>query len=172
MGKKSESPGTVFEGEIAAMCLAYQDAGIASLEKVDPPIRVLHIPGGGKRVVFLANPFLDFSGTWTARGGKAIHIECKATSPPILNIKSGTSRGGITESQLIASERWEAAGAAVAFLWRHEAKTRILTPAMVRAQLATRNSLRWCDAHDIPQGSGFLFIDFLAVLARLNPPAT
>lgn len=172
MSKKSESPAAVFERDIITACDAYHAAGIAKLHKVDPPLRVLHLPGGGKRVVFLKNPYLDFTGTWTARGGKAVHFECKSTDTPQLNIRQNNDGNGIKASQLAAAIQWQTAGAAVAFLWRFRGETRILTPFMVRAQLADRQSLRWCDAHAIPQGPGFLFLDFLSVMARLTPPAS
>lgn len=166
MSRYQCSTGTAFENSLTRTCEAYESAGIATLVKVDPPTKVIRRGKASPTVVFLRNPFLDFTGVWTANGGKALHIETKYTSVPILKI----GENGIKTAQLQNAFRWQQAGAAVAFLWRFESETRLVTPAMVRAQLTERKSLRWCDAHRIPQGRGFILVDFLAVLSQIHKP--
>lgn len=170
MPAKPVSAGTAFEKSIRQTCDAYYSAGIAYLEKVAPPVLVLRPPGRLPVIRLLENPFLDFVGTWTARDGKLLMIECKYTTGDTLSIGA---ESGIKLKQLEACEKWERAGAATAILWRSAAgghDTRILTPDMVRAQLTRRKSFRWCDAHAVPQGRGFILIDFLAILGRLHKP--
>lgn len=166
--KKPVSTGTAFEKSIFQTCEAYRSAGIATFHKVDPPTRVLRI-GKATRTIHLKNPFLDFVGSWTELGGKMLMIECKFTEGPLLRLDHDA---GIKASQIESGLRWAAAGAAVAYLWRVGSDTRLVTPAMVRAQLTQRRSLRWCDAHPIPQGKHFILIDFLALLRQLHKPKT
>lgn len=171
------STGTAYEKSVRLTCEAYEQAGIAYLEKVAPPVHVSRRPAGpGKKPIvdvrLLENPFLDFVGTWEARGGKLLMLECKYTTDPLLSIGGDH---GIKGKQLASAIRWERSGAAVAFLWRCAAggqDTRLVTPNMVRAQLTRRKSLRWVDAHPVPQGKGFILIDFLSVLGRLHKTPT
>lgn len=167
MARRIASLGTQFENALQATNAAYLAAGLAYLEKVEPPTKVLHIKGRSPMTVHLANPFLDFVGTWTEMGGKVLMVECKYTTEPILAIQE---QGGIKLKQLRAALRWERSGAAVAFLWRREDQTRLVTPRMCQAQLLHRKSLRWCDAHPVPAGPGFILIDFLALLRQLHKP--
>lgn len=159
------SSGTRFETYLANTLEAYRVKNLLYMEKVEPPIKTMY---GGKRVIHLKNPFLDFIGTWTERGGKMIMVECKLTSEPLLKI--GTN--GIKTAQLTNGLKWEQMGAAVAYLWQFEDQTRLVTPRMVASQLKTRNSLRLCDAHPVSQGQGFVLIDFLALLRRIHKPQT
>lgn len=164
------SPGQSFERRIAMICDAYRKAGLADIRKVDPPT----LTTGSRRatkIIHLANPWLDFVGTWTARGGRMIQIEAKSTEEPVLQIlKEGRSGSGITYNQQINARRWANAGAAVGFLWHFQGEVRFVTPTMVEAQLTQRYSLRWIDAHRVPAGPGFILHDFLAVFAAIYTP--
>lgn len=181
MARRIIQESTAFEKAVATTCAAYEAAGLATLEKCEPPTRSFSIPGKGRResrTVFLPNPFLDFTGSWTEWGGKRLEIECKHTSEPILHIgsvndKTGliTKSAGIKWTQYQSALRWTRAGAACAFLWRYQNRTKLVTPAMIAAQLQHRKSFRWVDAHEVPQGSGFILIDFLALLRRIHKPS-
>lgn len=163
------TPGQTFERRLELICDDYRRRGLADIRKVDPPTKTFG-SGRATRVIHLANPWLDFVGTWTARGGRMLQIEAKSTEEPTLRIlKEGASGSGITYNQQTNARRWAHAGAAVAFLWHHHGQVRIVTPAMVQAQLTQRYSLRWVDAHPVPPGLGFCFHDFLAVLAAIHP---
>lgn len=165
---KKSSTGQAFERELAMVCDHYRRAGEADIEKIDPPTKTITY-GGRARTILLANPWLDFSGTWTRQGGRAIHLEVKSTQEPRLAILAeGQSGSGITHRQLQNARRWKLAGAAVAFLWHHEREVRIVTPTMIQLQLATRRSLRWIDAHPVPKGPGFCLYDFLPSLHALT----
>lgn len=162
------NPGQSFERRLAMVCDWYRQAGVADINKVDPPTKTF---GRGRttKVIHLANPWLDFLGSWTTRGGRMIQIEAKSTDEPTLRImKPGGSGGGITYNQQMNARRWENAGAVVAFLWHYRGEVRLVTPTMVEAQLTGRYSLRWVDAHLVPAGHGFLFHDFLGVLSAIH----
>ncbi len=160
--------GRQFQSLLETIHSAYESRGIARLRKTDPPVRVMGNPAKA-RVVFQPNPWLDYAGTWGANNGRAIIVEAKATSEPTLRIiGEGMTGAGIKHAQLVNAEGWRDAGAAVAFLWHYNAEVRIFTPAMVRAALTERKSLRWIDVHKIPQGEGFIVFDYLRALYSLT----
>jgi hypothetical protein len=164
--------GRGFQKLLQTVVEAYEVRGVATLRKTDPPVRVLHQPGGRQKVIFLSNPFLDYIGTWTARGGQTIVIECKSTREPVLRLVEDEKVGaGIKRKQLNAALAWQRGGAAVAFLWEYNGAVRIVSPAMVEARWLDRKSLLWADAHKVPQGEGFILFDFLACLAALTKRA-
>lgn len=167
MPKKPSPPrnsGHSFESQIQTTLDAYEASGVAYLAKVDPPTKVF-----GRKVIFLANPFLDFVGVWTANGGKAIMIELKHNEKAALPILGHNVKGdGIKATQLASAKRWQAGGAAVAYLWRRGDEVRIFTPAMVGAAALSRKSILWIDTHRVPQGQGFVLIDFLSMLEPLT----
>lgn len=160
--------GRQFQTLLETIHAAYEARGIALMRKTDPPVRVMGSPFKA-RVIFMENPWLDYAGTWGANNGRAIIIEAKATTEPTLRIiPEGKAGAGIKHTQLVNAERWRDAGAAVAFLWHYNAEIRIFTPAMVRAALTERKSLRWMDVHKIPQGEGFIVFDYLSALFALT----
>lgn len=82
-----------------------------TVAKVTPPARII-----GKRVVFLANPFLDFVGVMRVPGlqkGVPLFVECKATTKPKLVVGSG----GISEQQVQSLVRWRNAQSIAFVLW-------------------------------------------------------
>lgn len=166
------TPGQSFERRIEMICDHYRSAGIADIRKVDPPTKTFG-QGKNRKIVHLANPWLDFVGSWRAQGGRMIQLEAKSTEEPTLAIvKPGGKTSGITYNQQMNARRWADAGAAVAFLWHWRGDVRLVTPTMVEAQLTQRMSLRWIDAHPVPPGPGFIFHDFLAMMASLKRPPT
>jgi len=161
-----KNTGTDFESILETQHAAYLAQGRAKIEKVSQPIRVFG-PPGRQRVIHLPNPFLDFTGSWIERGGRAIHIECKVTGEPRLSFNSDT---GIKPAQLEALIGWEAAGAAVGVLWFHAGRARLLTlPHILAAEHVGRKSVRWASAYDLPQGGDLIFWDYLAAFAALWP---
>lgn len=154
--------GTAFERDLQTIFDAYLNQGRAKIHKVDPPTKVL-----GKKVLFLPNDWLDFAGTWTERGGRALVIEAKTTQEPTLPL--GGSRG-LTETQWRNAMDWQRAGAMVLLLWEFCGEIRVTTPtmAMHACRENDRKSLRWCDAHKLPTGTGWVRFDPLTWAARLT----
>lgn len=169
--KSVAGPGGAFEQEIESTAEAYQVAGLAYIQKIDPPVKVLR--QGKKTIVILKkNPYLDFVGCWHERGGRMLMFEVKKNEKLSLPIGEKV-KDGISEEQLDSATMWAAAGAIVFFLWSRKGQTRFLTPAMCRASYNSgRKSIRWVDAHQVPQGPGFALIDFLAILRVLYPQPT
>lgn len=158
--------GTEFESILDTQHQAYEAQGRAVLEKLSQPIRVFG-PPGGQKVVYLKNPFLDFTGTWKEKRGRSLHIEAKVTSEPRLALNSKT---GLKVEQLLNLRRWEAAGAAVGVLWHHLGQTRLLTLAQIDLALAeVRGSVRFEKAYRLHQTSDLVFWDYLLPLAALYP---
>ncbi len=178
MSRASAKNGSTFEAAITRTLEAYRVYGVCDVEKVEPPIKTFGTPQN-RKVIFLENPFLDFIGSWTEMAGKLLVIECKSTETDTLSIggipvKAGrrtvTAAKGITQAQIDAGHRWHRAGAAVCYLWHYRGEVRLTTPHMLTVQLRTRRSLRWCDAHPVPQGRGFIIYDFLALLRPIHKP--
>src|SRR6187402_1485458 len=90
--KNISNNGKGFEGLISKLAQAYAARWIATLEKVEPPVRVIGF-GPARKVIFLKNPFLDYVGTWTAAGGRAIFIEGKSTAEDRLPLLGRTEDG-------------------------------------------------------------------------------
>lgn len=156
--------GQDLERTIGLVCDGYRLAKIADIRKVDNPIKVFGA-GPAKRVIHLENPWLDFVGVWTAAGGRMVCFEVKCTVDDTLRVLNpGQSGSGISHAQLMNALRWKAAGAAVGFLWGRGRELRIMTPTMVQAATLNRRSVRWIDAHRVPEGPGQIFFDFLPLI--------
>lgn len=164
--KSKAGPGGTFEQAIQATCDAYASANIAFVKKSDPPTKVIRPPGRRPLVIQLENPYLDFTGAWLEQGGRMITVEAKNNEKPSLPVGDKIT-DGISTSQLMNAAIWEAAGAAVLFLWQREGQVRYLTVRMVREATADRKSVPWAAAKPVPQGEGFILIDFLAILRDL-----
>lgn len=159
--------GRAFQDTLVGIFGEYERRGIATIRKIDPPVRVM---GGGKarRVIFMPNPWLDFAGT--TNRGHAIIIEAKSTSEARLGINDR----GIKPHQMEIALRWRGMGAIVFFLWHftdgtHEG-VRLVLPSQVLA--AERKSLRWDDAFRIPRGTGFLLFDPLRAYVAATSGST
>ena len=167
MGKNT---GTEFEAHVALVCDCYRAQGRADITKVEPPIKTLFIGPGKTKVIHLENPYLDFIGAWTERGGRALHIEAKTTQAPRLAVGADN---GISADQIANLKRWHNAGAAVGVLWEHAGQVRFVTLTAIdhAREIEERASVQWSKAYPIPQGEGFVSFDFLAILAVLYPCA-
>ncbi len=155
--------GRGFQKEIELTCGGYQNRCAATLRKVDPPTRLVGT-GAARRVLFMANPFLDYVGTWTARHGRAIFIECKSTSTHRLPFKRS---GGLTEEQLSTMKTWRLASAATALLWQFNGRVTLWIPEdLMQAEETGAKSLVFENGRHVPNGEGKVVWDFLPVLER------
>jgi penicillin-binding protein-related factor A (putative recombinase) len=157
--KLPRNDGRHFEKDLQTICSHYADRGTALIQKVEPPVRVIGW-GPQRKVIFLENPFLDFTGVWTAEGGRAINFEAKSTSEPVL--QCGEDKG-FSKSQRDALVAWRDAGAVTFLLWEYQGSVRIFFQCMIDAGLVERRSLYWENGLVVKPGTGFVFWDFLAM---------
>jgi penicillin-binding protein-related factor A (putative recombinase) len=163
-----KNDGKGFESEIAATAEAYERAGIARLQKVDPPVRVFW-KAGKQQVIFLKNPWLDFAGVFTKRGGRALFVEAKSIEVGRLKVDAD---GGLSSTQWSAMKSWRRAGAACCVLWRKHGEVRLYVPEMIQAALdAGDRSLVFEAGVSVPQGQGMVIWDFLSALEYVLWPA-
>ncbi len=165
----ARNDGREFQGEIERSCGFYNSHRIATVRKCDPPIRIVWTPDKitkkpVQRVIFLQNPFLDYIGTWTARGARMLCIEAKSTSYHLLRFNADN---GFKDKQWAAMKSWHWSGAACALLWKFNGKVMLFTPAMLFAVEATKaKSLKHEDGLRVEPGVGSLVWDFLPILAK------
>lgn len=160
--------GRSFQKEIEATVAAYREQGIASLEKTDPPVVVIWpfdpiTKTKKQRVIFKKNPWLDFMGVWTRRGGRAVFVEAKSTSSHRLPINR---HGGLTDEQVTALFRWRRSGAAVCLVWHFDDRVVLFTPEMLQsATINGAKSLVFEDGLAVAMHAGAVRVwDFLPVL--------
>lgn len=152
--------GKDFEKLLEAIFTGYHNRGIAKIEKVDPPVRVV---GGGKarRIIFLENPWLDYAGTWSEMGGRMLILEAKSTEDERLEI----GEKGITTKQMENLAKWHRYGAAVAILWGHKGAVKVITMATIQAaESMGLKSFNWRHLPGTPKGEGWVVADVLGCL--------
>lgn len=159
--KNARNDGRDFEKSIEQCCRIYREKGIARIEKVEPPVRVLGY-GPSRKVIFLQSPYLDFTGTWTAAAGRSIHFEAKSTLEPTLQCGKKTK---FHQGQRDALRDWHQAGAMAFLLWEMRGECRLFFHSMIEAGLEQRKSLVFSDGLKVPAGKGFMFYDFLSVVS-------
>ena len=171
MRSNAHNTGKAFESMISNSINSYRDK--LKMKKVDPPTRVVG-SGNFRKVIFLENPFPDFVGCWTERGGRAVFIECKSTGKPKLPFNSDN---GITVKQMQNLHHWHSGGAVVFVLWQHNNSVRLVpAPVIFDAETAnTRHSsvkhVDWENSGTlIQQGIGMCLVDFLPAM-HLHWPA-
>jgi hypothetical protein len=160
MKRTKLTDGRAFQDELVATCKQYQAQGVLRMRKVDPPVRIMG-GGAGRQVMFLDNPFPDFIGAWTERGGRMVAFEAKSTKDPKLPV-GGT--GGVNETQLRNLQHWRAAGAFTFILWQWRGHGVVMIGLeALRVRLKGKH-IKWGDWQDcpVPQGKGFVLHDFLA----------
>jgi hypothetical protein len=163
-----KNDGRAFQKEIELTAIGYLNRGIAKLEKVDPPVRII---GGGpsRRVIFLANPWLDWAGTWTEKYGRSLFIESKSTSTHRLAIGKD---GGLTASQWAAMRQWRIAGAACAVVWQYGGAVALLLPETIAEAIGRKEaSIPFEVGLRVPRGDGKVVWDFLNTLSEAIWPA-
>jgi len=158
----ASNDGRGFQSELERTNLGYEQRGIAVLQKVDPPVRIL---GGGRnvrKVIFMKNPFNDYIGTWTARYGRALFIEAKSTQTERLQFNGS---GNFTIDQWTAMKRWRRAGAACALLWQVGGRVRLWLPeALLAAERAEERAISFESGLPVPRGLSNIVWDYLPVL--------
>lgn len=114
-GRTNEwSDGRQWEETILACSHLYEQANFLRVRKVSPASRIV---GGGndRKVIFMPNDFVDFVGSFTQRGGRAVFVEAKQTHEDRLPLGRG---GGVTDKQVRTMRDWTLANAMTAVLWR------------------------------------------------------
>ena len=162
MTSNAFNDGRSFEKSLEMIHGIYERQGRATVSKVEPPVRVLGW-GPARKVIFLENPFCDFTGVLTELGNRPCHFEAKSTSEPILPCQE---RSKFSRTQREALARWRAAGAATWLLWEMGGKVRIFFHNMILTGLAARRSLVWDDGLDVPAGLGYVYYDWLTSVKR------
>lgn len=156
-----ENTGKDFEKLLEAVFQGYETRGIARIQKVDPPVRIVG-PFGRKRVIFLENPWLDYAGSWTEAGGRMLIIEAKSTEEPSLELGDG----GITKRQTDELTKWDRYGALTGIVWHHRGDVRVITAATLRVALAMGlKSFKWQHLPPVPKGEGWVLWDVLGALS-------
>lgn len=158
-----QNDGRAFQKELEMTAGGYQSRRIATLRKVDPPTRIV---GGreSRRVIFLANPFPDFVGAWTARSGRAIFVEAKSTKTHLLAFNGDN---GLTAAQWGALKTWRHCSAAVALVWQWNGRVALFTAEMLlEAEARAAKSIAHENGLPVLAGPGSIIWDFLAVLER------
>jgi len=168
---KRANPGKDFEAALVKQFAVYEVRKIARVKKSDPPSAMRCVGPGQFRPILLENPFLDFTGTWTERGGRMIQIEAKSTAEPRLACPADN---GIKAAQIAAMREWQDAGALVAVLWEYRredfTEMKIVTLDIIdRTRAKGRASIAWADAISIPSRLPHECItaDFLSALKQL-----
>lgn len=150
--------GRPFQDELEIAMDAYENRGIARFARTMPPCRMV----GKNKVIFLENPWLDFTGTWSANGGRAIVIEAKSHAERLPLERSG----GITAKQLTNLVNWDSHKAAAFLLWKRGIETRLFTAKLLLADVhAGCKSVTWEGGWIVSQGTGKILWDFLPVFA-------
>jgi penicillin-binding protein-related factor A (putative recombinase) len=166
MKRSKLTDGRAFQDDLVRTCKEYQAMGVLRMRKVDPPMRVM---GGGaaRRVIFTENPFPDFIGAWTERGGRMVAFEAKSTKEPRLEVGGA---GGLNETQLRNLRHWQQAGAVTFVLWEWRGHGVILLGTQGLLGLSQKH-IKWGFPlrHAVPPGTGFILHDFLALMRYLWP---
>ena len=155
----ARNDGRAFEGQLETIATQYVSKRIMRIKKCEQPLRIM-----GKRpfikVVFMENPFLDFTGSWMERGGRMICFEAKSTTKPVLPIGGDN---GMKQSQIDAMGYWLAAGAVSFLLWECKGVVKFVTYAEIRHRL-DRDKIKHLKFEQcmetVNQGMGFTFFDF------------
>ena len=119
--------GMPFEELVERVCTSYERRGIMRLRKVDPPTFMIN-----GQWVRKTSPFLDYVGTWTERGGRAIFLECKSTRGGKLPM---FSKGGLTDEQYKALQAWHQAGAVSCLLWLDRSMVALVTASQIETHI-------------------------------------
>lgn len=152
--------GKPFEHLILEALERYDVLGVMRARKVDPPVAMKD----GK-IILRRNPFLDFVGAWTERGGRALFFEAKSTTDPYLPVNAA---GGISPGQCQAIREWSRAGAVVFVLWQYRRQVALLPFTTVMAAELGGDHFKWPAGIAVPE-HGFGYPDFIEVLRQIIP---
>lgn len=160
--------GRGFESMFERTCDAYRSANRLRLQKVEPPVRVIGW-GENRKVIFLENPFPDYIGAWTERGGQTLCIEVKSTSGEEgHNLKIVKGSGGLRDTQIDWLIRWHRSGAAVGIVWEYVGHGWAFLPVGLVDSIRQngRRHVKFKECEKIAQGPGFMIVDFITNLSR------
>lgn len=165
--KNAANDGRTFEDIFRKTADAYFYARILRLTKVEPPVRVVGW-GPNRRIIFLENPFPDWTGAWCERGGKSLMIETKSTSEPRLRLQE---QGALSINQIDWLKRWHQCGSAVGVVWEWMNQGAVFLPIGLIDQVwkSGRRHIKFEEGDPIQQGKGFVLIDFVENLRRWYP---
>lgn len=145
-----------FEAYLDRIFKHWRTAGVARIEKTDPPMRIAR----GK-AIHLKNPWLDYFGSWK---GRAIAIEAKSRTKAPTKPRDDhwlplcCKTGGMTEKQITTFLQWDDYQATAVILWQlqgdRQAETRIFPASLVREVVESGlNRLYW------PEGIPMIELD-------------
>ncbi len=151
--------GRAFQKELEVTAGGYLNRRVARLQKVDPPVAIIwprdKLTGRPtQRVIFKANPWLDFSGCWIAKSGLMLLVEVKSSSTHRLPLRDGH----LSMEQRASIRNWRLCRAAACVLWKFNDRVTLWTPEMLAAADAR------ADKSLVFEGN--LVWDFLPVLER------
>lgn len=152
-----KNTGKFLEQLITTIGNAYEAHRILKLAKVDPPSFVVR-KESRYQAFFKRNPFVDYIGSWSKRGGRTLAIEAKSTSKPTLAL---CCEGGLRENQYINLHAWQNSGAAVGVLWEYDKTIKFLSLNKIMTILDTgKKSISFDLADEVKQGQGYILYDF------------
>lgn len=145
----------------------YDRQHVARLRKCDPP--TAYVRG---HVVNLRNPWPDFVGSWTSKGGRLLMVECKSTAEDFLPVGSS----GVRDEQVEALTSWAVAGAACFVLWSSSdlSKLRLIPIDTLIHRLTTPGAVKRIrdgqpGVWPVDRGTGRIVFDFLSTAALRWP---
>lgn len=158
----AKNDGRRFEDLFARVADQYHFRKLMRLEKVGPPVRF----AGPGRIIFLENPFPDWTGTWTERGGRTVMLETKSTADDKLPI----SDSKLTDTQISWLEKWHYAGAVTGVIWESNFRVGFLPIGrIIQVWQSGRRHFKFEEADPVPQGNGFVLFDFIENIRRWYP---
>lgn len=162
--RNARNDGHGFEAQIEAVLRCYASKQQMRVKKVSQPVKV-YGPPGRQRVIHLENPFLDFLGSWTERGGRMIMFEAKSTLEPKLRLGDG----GLSSTQAAELHLWDLAGAVSFLLWEHRGAVRLWHDQMIAAQGREWRHLKFENGVEVKPGLGFVLWDFRRTMLEIWP---
>jgi penicillin-binding protein-related factor A (putative recombinase) len=160
----ARNDGRRFEELFRGVADQYQHHRLLRLEKCDAPTKVLGVRPNVK-VIFQENPFADWVGSWTERGGRALVLETKSTLEDKL-----TLGGKLSDNQIEWLGRWHAAGAVTGVVWEANFLVGFLPLGRIMDVVKSgRRHIKFAEADPVPQGKGWVLFDFIQNLRRWYP---
>lgn len=156
----AQKRGKEFESAIIKTAFNYERNRLLVLRKVDPPT----VQFGG-RLIRKRSPFLDFVGSWTERGGRALFLEAKSVNQGVLPIGDR----GLKPEQWNSMRVWHWAGALTGIIWRHSTGVVWITYEDLRDKIdggAVSFPARY--GHSIACDWSTNTVDFLPILRRIE----
>ena len=153
--------GRPFQTLLESILKQYQSDGRLRMKKVEPPTRIVR-----GRILYLENPFLDYIGCWSDRGGRLVTFEAKSTRESRLPLWSN----GVTKKQIDVLRLWESAGSVAFVLWEYSGDVRLIRYSAIKEALVERKHLKLEDGVLVPRGEKWIMHDFLKVMEELWLP--